>query len=74
VPERTTLNGADIPLHESPLQRRRHLEEVEQRIAKLDALRSELQRMVSECGHGRVCDCRVIQVLADHAQCAHDHH
>jgi DNA-binding transcriptional MerR regulator len=60
--------------HEADSIARRHLQEVEQRIAKLDALRSELQRMVSECGHGRVCDCRVIQVLADHAQCAHDHH
>jgi DNA-binding transcriptional MerR regulator len=60
--------------HEADSIARRHLEEVEQRIAKLDALRLELQRMVSECGHGRVCDCRVIQVLADHAQCAHEHH
>src|SRR5262245_1906846 len=47
------------------------LADVEQRIASLQALRSELQRMVTECAHGRVADCRVIEILADHAQCRH---
>ena len=47
---------------------RRHLAEVEQRITRLIALRTELQRMVTECGHGRVGECRVIQVLADHGE------
>ena len=50
---------------------RRHLAEVEERIARLTALRAELERMVAECGHGRVCDCRVIEVLADHSLCRH---
>jgi DNA-binding transcriptional MerR regulator len=45
---------------------RRHLAEVEWRIGQLTALRAELQRMVSECSHGRVGACRVIQVLSDH--------
>ncbi|WP_334175393.1 helix-turn-helix domain-containing protein [Pseudoxanthobacter sp.] len=53
---------------------RRHLADVERRISQLAALREELQRMVGECHHGRVGECRVIQVLADHGQCAHDHH
>lgn len=53
---------------------RRHLADVERRIGQLVALREELRRMVGECRHGRVGECRVIQVLADHAQCAHDHH
>ncbi|HZH51666.1 MAG TPA: helix-turn-helix domain-containing protein [Microvirga sp.] len=53
---------------------RRHLAEVERRIDRLAALRSELQRMVAECSHGRVAECRVIQVLADHRECAHEHH
>lgn len=52
---------------------RRHLAEVERRIARLVSLRTELQRMVEECGHGRVGECRVIQVLADHGQCGHAH-
>ena len=45
---------------------RRHLTEVDRRIAHLTALRAELQRMVDACGHGRVCECRVIETLANH--------
>ncbi len=41
-----------------------HLREIDQRIARLTALRAELSRMVEECGHGHICDCRVISVLA----------
>ncbi len=41
------------------------LAEVEQRIASLTALRSELRRMVEECACGRVAECRVIETLAD---------
>ena len=52
---------------------RRHLAEVERRISQLAALRGELHRMLDECGHGRVCECRVIETLADHGQCTHDH-
>jgi len=53
---------------------RRHMIEVERRIERLTALRGELKRMVSECSHGRVGECRVIQVLADHDQCEHERH
>lgn len=53
---------------------RRHLAEVDRRIAQLTAMRGELQRMVDECGHGRVCECRIIQVLADHGACICEHH
>ncbi len=52
----------------------KHLAEIEARIGKLEALRSELQRMVHECGHGHVCDCRIIEVIADHTQCEHERH
>ena len=52
----------------------RQLEEVEQRLTRLQALRKELKRMVAECGHGRVCDCRVIEVLSDHRLCRTAHH
>ena len=41
-----------------------HLREVDQRIARLTALRAELARMIEECGHGHICDCRIISVLA----------
>lgn len=52
---------------------RRHLDQIDRRIGQLQALRGELQRMVEEGRHGRICDCRVIEVLADHDQCRHEH-
>lgn len=51
----------------------KQLDEVELRLTKLTALRQELQRMIGECQHDRVCDCRVIEVLSDHRHCAGDH-
>jgi len=53
---------------------RARLAEAEQRIASLTALKAELERMVSECACGRVAECRVIEILADHGQCQHEHH
>ncbi|MBW9117840.1 helix-turn-helix domain-containing protein [Rhizobium cauense] len=50
------------------------LVEVEQRIRSLTALKAELELMVEGCGHGRVDQCRVIEVLADHGQCSHAQH
>ncbi|GAC1554995.1 MAG: helix-turn-helix domain-containing protein [Beijerinckiaceae bacterium] len=53
---------------------RAHLVEIDSRISRLTALRAEVQRMTEECAHGRVADCRVIEVLADHGQCAYTAH
>jgi len=53
---------------------RNHLTEVERRIESLMALRGELQRMISECGHGRICDCQIVEALADHGRCHAEHH
>ena len=51
-----------------------HLAEVDTRIARLVALKAELERMVVQCSGGRVAECRVIEVLADHSKClARDH-
>jgi len=50
-----------------------HLKQVELRIKKLHALRRELKRMVEECGHGRISQCRVIEVLSNHAHCHGEH-
>jgi DNA-binding transcriptional MerR regulator len=47
------------------------LAEVEQRLRSLTALKAELELMVDGCSHGHVATCRVIEVLADHGQCAH---
>lgn len=50
-----------------------HLAEIDRRIASLTALKAELSRMIEECGHGRVCDCRIIEALADHSHCRSEH-
>lgn len=49
------------------------LEEVDHRIRSLTALKSELELMIEGCRHGRVAECRVIEVLADHGKCSHEH-
>lgn len=53
---------------------RTRLVEVEQRIASLSALKAELEVMISGCSHGKLAECRVIEVLADHGQCMHPRH
>ena len=51
----------------------RQLKEVEARIARLEALRKELKRMLRECRGDTVSDCRVLEVLRDHGACLADH-
>ena len=51
----------------------RQLKEVEVRIARLEALRKELKRMLRECSRDTVSDCRVLEVLRDHSACLADH-
>lgn len=53
---------------------RRHLREIDQRISQLAVLRKELRRMIRECKRGRICDCRVIEILSDHQHCRSSHH
>ena len=48
--------------------------EVETRLARLGALKAELERMVVQCAGGRIANCRVIEVLGDHSLCTTDHH
>jgi DNA-binding transcriptional MerR regulator len=52
---------------------RNHLNEIERRIASLHTLKVELGRMIEECNHGRICDCRIIEALADHSLCVTEH-
>ncbi|MCJ2043951.1 MULTISPECIES: helix-turn-helix domain-containing protein [unclassified Methylobacterium] len=75
IRELLALNARpDLPCAEVDVIARRHLADVDGRIERLKALRSELSRMVDECGHGRVGECRVIEVLSDHGEClGHDH-
>lgn len=48
---------------------RARLEDVERRIKSLVALRSELQKMLDSHCHGRIDQCRVIEVLSNHLEC-----
>lgn len=73
---RELLNLADTPdqsCHDADTIAKRQLKQVEQRIARLNALRTELRRMIRECGGGKTCDCRVLEVLRDHSECLTDH-
>ncbi|NVO24625.1 MerR family transcriptional regulator [Donghicola mangrovi] len=53
---------------------RRQLAEVRARIARLSQLAEELERMVHHGAHGTVAECRVLEVIADHSECAHHDH
>jgi DNA-binding transcriptional MerR regulator len=53
---------------------RAQLVAVEGRIARLTALKAELERMVVQCAGGAIRDCRVIEVLGDHGHCTAPHH
>lgn len=74
---RTLLSLQDNPLQPCATAdaiAKARLSEVEQRIRSLMALKVELEMMVEGCVHGRVDQCRVIEVLADHGQCTHHGH
>lgn len=43
------------------------LQDVEAKIIRLESLRAELRRMIRQCKRGRVDECRVVEVLADHS-------
>lgn len=44
---------------------RRHAAEIETRIARLSALKTELERVLGDCARGRVGDCNVLQAISD---------
>jgi len=75
---RTLLNLSDDPnrsCEQADRIARHHLQEVNARIESLTVLKAELERMVRQCRRGKIAECRVIEVLADHAHCAtEDHH
>lgn len=68
------VDQPDRSCAEADVIARVHLREIESKLARLTALQVEVRRMIDECAHGRVGDCRVIQVLADHGQCVSDAH
>lgn len=73
---RELLDLADRPGHscaEADSIARRQLRQVEQRLLRLQALETELKRMIEQCSGGAVADCRVLEVLRDHSECLTQH-
>lgn len=53
---------------------REHLHGVQERLRRLRSMEQELKRMVHECDGGKVAECRIIEVLADHSKCLSERH
>lgn len=53
---------------------RGHLHGIQERLARLRSMEQELKRMVRQCSGGKVTECRIINVLADHSNCLNDRH
>ena len=53
---------------------RHHLKLIQRRIGQLQSLRSELERMVLECTHGKVCECKIVETIGDHGLCTAERH
>lgn len=43
---------------------RAHLDAIERKLADLTVLREELSRIIGQCQHGRISECRIIEALA----------
>lgn len=67
-------DNPDQPCAAADAIARRQLKEVERRITRLASLKTELMRMIDQCRGGRISDCRVIEVLSNHAHCMADDH
>ncbi len=73
---REILSMTDEPDHSCAAvdqMARRQLQQVESRIARLQALAIEFKRMIRRCRGGRIAECRIIEALADHAHCSTEH-
>lgn len=64
----------DEPCDRADALARKQLHQVRSRIARLQALEAELADMVEQCECDVVANCRVIEVLGNHALCHHDDH
>lgn len=63
----------DAPCADLDALVRGRLADVDERIARLTALRGQLSAMLESHHHGTVAECRVAEVLADHDQCGGAH-
>jgi DNA-binding transcriptional MerR regulator len=64
----------DAPCDEANAIAARNLKAIDDKIARLQAMREELARMVEACSGGSIAECRVIDVLADHGKCLNHAH
>ena len=62
----------DAPCEDIDALVRARLADVEDRLARLVALKADLEGMLHS-HHGTVADCRVVEVLSDHDHCSHEH-
>ena len=53
---------------------RRHLDEIVSRLARLTALKEEVDRMIVQCGQGKIAECRILDALSNHEHCLHKDH
>lgn len=56
------------PCHQVDVIARAHLADIDGKIMRLVALRSEVQHMIDQCALGQIRQCRVIEALADHSE------
>lgn len=69
---RQLLNVSDDPERSCEtvdLIARDQLQEVDRRIKSLNAMKSELERMIRQCRGDKIAECRIIEVLSDHSLC-----
>lgn len=59
----------DRPCEDADRIARAQLDSVKSEIAGLKLLQKELERMLHNCAHGTISDCRVVETLGDHALC-----
>lgn len=53
----------DRPCEAVDLLAREHLADIDRKLADLTTLRAELERLIVQCGHGTISECRIIGSL-----------
>jgi hypothetical protein len=53
----------DRPCDDIDTLARKHLATIEEKIARLTALRRQMKRMLKSCQGGRIAECRVIESI-----------
>lgn len=70
----TLSDRPTMPCDEAHAIASQHLADVRRKIARLRSLELELQRISTICCGGvQAADCQIIDALADHQRCEHEH-